>query len=374
MNMTPLRQDSPPSRAVALGRGWLWPAVVVTALLALSYLPGHGVRDGLDLLASTVAALGLLALSVAVPRSLRGLIVRDRGPLMLFGATGTSLDRADRPAGRRLLAIAASIGVSALAVWGSALLAASLPVERSAHAVSLVVFSVNSWLLLSNLVTAPPLGGWSLLLALLDAVRTPPHLRLARARRLGRIGVLAVAILLAAWALAIGHVMLLLGATVLAWYGWIATAVAEAGDAVSRFLDGRRVGDLLRPVATQFDTDEPVSEVTAERHPNEVALVFSAAGLAGAIGPRQIAGLSHGVETQRCEQVMVPIRELAIVPATAPAAALLPQLGRHGFVVAWAGGGFGYVEEHDLLQRMIIATDVRRRVADDDDGSASEGR
>jgi hypothetical protein len=42
--------------------------------------------------------------------------------------------------------------------------------------------------------------------------------------------------------------------------------------------------------------------------------------------------------------------------------------------VAWAGGGFGYVEEHDLLQRIIIATDVRQRVADDDSRSASGGR
>ena len=373
MNTTPARQNSPSPGALALGRGWLFPAAVVTALLALSYLPGHGVRDGLDLLASTVAALGLLALSVAVPRAVRGLILRDRGPLVLFGAARTRLDRVDRPAGRRLLAIAASIGVSALAVWASAVLAASLPVERSAHAVSLIVLSVNGWLLLSNLVTAPPLGGWSLLLALLDAVGAPPHRRLAHARRLGRIGVMAMAILLATWALAIGHVMLLLSATVLAWYGWIATAVAEVDDAVSRFLDGRRVGDLLRPVATQFDADEPVSEVTAKRHPNEVALVFRAAGLAGAIGPRQIAGLLRGAEALPCEQVMVPIGELSIVPATEPATTLLPQLGRHGFVVAWAGGGFGYVEEHDLLQRIIIATDVRQRVADDDRRSASGG-
>ncbi len=373
MNTTPVGQESP-TGTLALGRGWLWPASVITALLALSYLPGHGVRDGLDLLASTAAAVGLLALSVAIPRSIRGLILRDGGPLVLFGTARTSLDRADRPAGRRLLAIAASIGVSALAVWASALLAASLPVERSAHAVSLIVLSVNGWLLLSNLVTAPPMGGWSLLLALLDAVGTAPHRRLARARRLGRIGILAAAILLAAWSLAIGHAMILVGAVVLAWYGWIATAVAVADDAVTRFLGGRRVGDLLRPVAIQFDTDEPISEVTAKRHPNDVALVFSANGLAGAIGPRQIASVSVGVEALRCEQVMVPIRDLAIVPATAPAVALLPQLGRHGFVVAWAGGGFGYVEEHDLLQRMIIATDVRQRVADDDSHSASGER
>ena len=373
MNTTPVHHDSPPG-AVALGRGWLWPATVVTALLALSYLPGHGVRDGLDLLASTVAALGLLALSVAVPRVVRGLILRDRGPLVLFGATRASLDRPDRPAGRRLLAIAASVAASALAVWASALLAASLPVERSAHAVSLIVLSVNAWLLLSNLVTAPPLGGWSLLLALLDTLGVPPHRRLARARRVGRIGVLAVAILLAAWAVAIGHLMLLLSAIVLAWYGWIATAVAEAGDAVSRFLDGRRVGDLLRPVATQFYIDDPLSEVSAEVARNGVVLVFGRAGLAGAIGVRQLAGLPRGVEGLRCEQAMVPIRDLSIVPATAPAADLLPQLGRHGFVVAWAGGGFGYVEEHDLIQRMVIAADVRRRVGEDEAGSASGER
>lgn len=370
MNTTPARQNSPSPGALALDRGWLFPAAVVTALLALSYLPGHGVRDGLDLLASTVAALGLLALSVAVPRAVRGLILRDRGPLVLFGAARTSLDRPDRPVGRRLLAIAASVAVSTLTVASSALLAATLPGERSAHAVSLIVLSVNAWLLLSNLVTAPPMGGWSLLLALVDAVGTPPHRRMALARRVGRIGVLAVAALLAAWAVAVGHLIWLLVATLWAWYGWVATAVAEADDAVIRFLDGRRVGGLLRPVATRFDADQPVSEVTAERGPNEVALVFSSAGLAGAIGPRQLARVVQA-EAVRCKQIMVPVRELAVVPATAPAADLLPQLGRHGFVVAWAGGGFGYVEEHDLLQRMIIATDVRRRVSEDDTRSAS---
>lgn len=374
MPMSPPPQNSAPPRLVALGRGWLWPAAVMTALLGLSYLPGHGVRDGLDLVASTIAALGLVALSVAAPRAVRGAILRDGWPFVLFGVTRTTLERPDRPTGRRLLAIGGAGAISALAVWGSALLAASLPVERSAHAVSLIVLSVNAWLLLGNLVTAPPLGGWSLLLALIDAIGTPPHRRMARARRLGRIGVLAAAVLIAAWAVAIGHLMLLLVAPVLAWYGWIASAVAEADDALSRFLDRRRVGDLLRPVAAQFDADEPITEVTAGRRPNEVALVFSPAGLAGAMGPRQLAGLPPGAGAVRCEQVMVPIRELPIVPATAPAVDLLPQLGRHGFVVAWSGGGFGYVEEHDLLERLLIAADVRRRVGEDDTRAARGAR
>lgn len=372
MNTAPMSQDSPPN-AVALGHGWLWPAVAVAALMELSYLPAHGVRDGLDLLASTVAAMGLLALSLAGPRAARGVILRDPGPLVLFGAARTSLDRVDRPAGRRLLAITASIGVSALVVWASGLLAASLPVERSAHAVSVIVLGVNAWLLLGNLVPAPPLGGWSLLLALLDAVGAARHRRVVVARRLGRIGVLAAAIMLAGWALAIGHVMLLLSATILAGYGWIATAAAEVDDAISRFLDGRRVASLLRPVATQFDADEDISAVTATRHPNGVALVFGATGLAAAIGPRQLAGRSGAVDALRCDQVMIPIRDLSIVPATAPASALLPDLRRHGFVVAWAGGGFGYVEEHDLLERMVAAADVRGRVQDEDSRSSSGG-
>lgn len=373
MQITPAQPDSPPPAGVALGRGWLWPAAVVTALLALSYLPGHGVRDGLDLLASTMAALGLLALSVAIPRAVRAAVLRDRGPLVLLGASRTTFDRPDRPAGRRLLAIAAGAAVSALAVWAAALLSASLPAERSAHAVSLIVLSVNAWLLLSNLLTAPPLGGWSLLLALLDALGTPPHRRLARARRMGRIGVLAAATVLAAWAVAISHLMLLLAAVVVAWYGWIATAVADANDALSRFLEGRRVGDLLRQVATQFDANDPVAQVIPDVVRNGVALVFSRAGLAGAIGPRQLARVPPGASALRCEQVMVPVRDLSIMSASASAADLLPQLGRYGFVIAW-NGGFGYVEEHDLLERIVLAADVRRRVGEDDGRLASKGR
>jgi len=361
MNTTPADQDSP-TGAVALGRGWLWPAVLVTALLTLSYLPGHDARDGLDVLASTVAALGLLALSVALPRAARSRVLGDHGPLVLFGATGPGLDRPDRPVRRRLLAIGASVGVSAVALWVSALMTASLPVERSAHAVSLILVSVNIWLLLSNLVTAPPFGGWSFLLAMIDAVGTAPHRRLVHARRLGRVGVLAVSVLLGAWAAVIGHPMLLFGALVLAWYGWIAPAMAVADDAISRFLGRRRVGDLLRPVATQFDTRDLVAEVASTLPPNGVALVFRDAGLAGAIGPRQVAHLSPEMNLLRCGQAMVPIDELSMVSATAPAVDLLPHLGRHGFVVVWAGAGFGYVEEHDLRERIVIAADMRRRV------------
>ena len=62
-----------------------------------------------------------------------------------------------------------------------------------------------------------------------------------------------------------------------------------------------------------------------------------------------------------------------IVPASAPAAALLPQLGRHGFAMAWAGGGFGYVEEHGLRRRIVLAADVRQPVAHDDRHSAPGG-
>ena len=351
---------------MSLGRGWLWPAAVAIALLALSYLPAHGVRGGLDLLASTAAAIGLLALSVAGPRVVRRQVLRDRHPLVLLGAGTTSLDRPDRPAGRRLLAIAAAASVSALAVWATALLASSLPAERSAHAISLIVLSANAWLLLSNFITAPPLGGWSMLLALLDAAGTPAHRRLARARRVGRIGVLAVAILLAATAVAIGHLLLLLVATMLAWYGWIATAVVETDDALGRYLVGRRVGDLLRPVASQFDADEPVSEVVGTRRPTDVALVFNRAGLAGAIGPRQVASHRAGAQSLPCEEVMVPIGQLSIVPATAPATEMLPLLGRHGFVVGWSACGFGYVEEHDLMDRVLLGADVRRRVTDEE--------
>lgn len=371
MGTRPIRHDAP-AGSVTLGRGWLWPAAVATALLALVYLPGHGLRDGLDLLASTASALGLLGLSVAVPRAARRLILRDGGPLVLFGAARASLDRRDVAPARRLLAIAASAGISALAVWAVAILAASLPVERSAHAVSLIVLGVNAWLVVSNLVTAPPAGGWSLLLALLDALGTPAHRRLARARRIGRAGAVAAALLLASLAVALGHITLLLVATLLAWYGWIATAVAEADEVLTGFLDRRRVGELLRPVSSQLDTDEPVSELIAVRRPTEVALVFSRAGLVGAIGPRQLGALSGEAAQLPSERVMVPLRELSIVPATAPATELLPLLGRHGFVLGWTAGTLGYVEEHDLLDRVLLAADVRRRVAADEAQAESE--
>lgn len=361
-----MRVGSGTSAGAVVGRGWLWPAALATALLAFAYLPGHGVRDGLDLLASTASALGLLTLSAALPRAIRRLILRDGGPLALIGAATTSLDRREVAPARRLLAITASAAVSGLAVWAAAILAASLPVERSAHAVSLIVLGVNAWLVVSNLITAPPLGGWSLLLALLDAIGTPAERRLARARRLGRIGGVAAALLLASLAMAIGHMTLLLVATLLAWYGWIATEVVEVDDLVTGFLDRRRVGELLRPISAQFEADEPVRELIAVRRPTEVALVFSRAGLVEAIGPRQVAALAGEAANLPCERVMVPLRALSIVPATAPATELLPLLGRHGFALGWVAGSLGYVEEHDLLDHMLLAADVRRRVAADE--------
>ncbi|MEO6579471.1 MAG: hypothetical protein ABIO99_11320 [Candidatus Limnocylindria bacterium] len=152
----------------------------------------------------------------------------------------------------------------------------------------------------------------------------------------------------------------------MAWYGWIATSVAEADDTIDRFLGGRQVGDLLRPVTSQVDVDEPISEVIAASRPREVSLVLGRGGLVGAIGPRQIAAAEAVEQGSRCERLMVPVGELPIVPASAPATMLLPLLGRHGFALAWTGGGLGYVEAHDLLDRLLLGADVGRRVEDDD--------
>lgn len=349
---------------MALGRGWLWPAAAVSAVLALAYLPAHGVRDVLDLLASTAAALGLVALSVAAPRvAIRG-VLHVRGPFQLIGGRISALDDPERRPAHRLLALAVSAAVSASGLAAAAALSAAIPAERSAHAVSLVVLAANAWLLFGNLVTAPPFGGWSLLLAVLDGLGTPRHRRLARARRIGRPSVLAVSLLLAAGAVAVGHLALLVVATLLAWYGWIATAVAEVDDMLDRYLERRRLGDLLRPATVQVDADEPVSELTASHRPTEVTLVFSRAGLIGAVGPRQLAGLPASAVRLRCEQIMVPLAELPILPATAPATDLLPLLRRHGFVLGWTGAGFGSIEEHDLLKQILVVADIRRRVAD----------
>lgn len=370
--MSASRAPHASSGPVVLGRGWLWPAAMASALLAFAYLPAHGVRDAIDLLASTVAGIGLLALSLTLPRAARHLVLRASGPLVLIGSPDSILDRRDRPAVRRLLAVTTSAAVSGVAAWVAAVFAASLPADRSAHAISLIALGMNVWLLLGGFISAPPFGGWSLLLAALDMIGTPDDRRAARARRLGRIGVTVLASAVGLLGVVAGDLALMLAAGLLAGYGWVATSVAEADDAIDRFLARRQVGDLLRPIASQSDADDPIGTLIDARQPTEVSLVFDAEGLAGAIGPRQVTTPAGEDLGRACERVMVPISRLSILPASAPAGALLPQLRAHGFALGVAGGALGYIESGELLDLILLAADVHRRV-ERDAGSSGGG-
>ena len=53
------------ARTMTLGRGWFLPTGLLALILAVSYLPAHGVVGLTDIAAGTIAALGLVEIGRA---------------------------------------------------------------------------------------------------------------------------------------------------------------------------------------------------------------------------------------------------------------------------------------------------------------------
>ena len=130
--------------------------------------------------------------------------------------------------------------------------------------------------------------------------------------------------------------------------------LAVGRDAIARFLSGRSVGDLARPVISHADSSEAVDAVAARLSDEpEVTLVESGGALVGALGPRQLARRNRSGEGQRVSGLMLDLVDLPLLQAAEPAADIVPVIGRYGFALVRLPGGLGSIEADDVLAKMI---------------------
>lgn len=361
------------SGSLSLGQGWLWPAVFVAIVLVLLYIPAHNPTAGPlgDLITGT-ALLYAAGLSIAAVRLLRGVILRlggSRDPIVLLGSGPDPLTSPVVGARWRLAAVVAGlVGPAAVAVVAGST-AAGLDPAAPAHAIATLVLGVNVVVSAGALVLAPGFPGWALALALADGTGASVDQRLWRAARLARA--VGVPILLGVTLLAalLGDPMLMVLGIVFAFLTWSGGQLAAGQDATARFLAGHVAGDLARPITAQAAPDEPVAGLLAcLRMATFVALIEGDGGIVGAIGPRQLAGVSGARLDDRCAALMVPLESLRLFGPTAAAVDVLPELARHGFALVRETDGLGYVEAQDLGRQVRIWLDLRER------GSALAGR
>lgn len=348
-----------------VGPGWLPPAALVSAFVVLVYVPGHHkTGGGLPEVAAAGALLYVLALSLVIPRVVRGAILRIGGsadPIVLLGrgpdATLVSATRARWRLAALLVGTLVSLGATILA----ALLAASADQTTYAHAVASLAAVVNAAIATNVLVPAPGFAGWATLLAAVDARGVAPDARVARASRLARSAGVPFLLVLGMVGLLAGDPMLLTLAVVLAFFTWTQSELAARQDATMRFLALHRAGDLARPVTSRADPDEPVGDVLVRRPTRTTVTIVETATVLGAIGPRQLAGVRPSDFEKVCRDVMAPLAALQPIVSSAPAADVLPRMGANGFALVWTGGEIGYVEATDLATQIRVWVDLQER-------------
>ena len=353
-------------RTMNLGRGWLLPAGVLALILAVSYLPAHGVVGLLDIAAGTIAALGLAGASVAAPRWVRDMVAGGSGSVALLRSGPSASEIATPPAaGRRIAGVALGAAVSAAGTVATAVLLGTVGSSTAGHAVLVVALYANLASLLSNAMPIPPWPGWTLLIALLDRRGSAAADRMDGAIPIARGVILAEAAALAAVAVAVSDWMLMVLPALLIWQGWIQTAIAQSDDLIDRYLTTRRLGAVARPLTTTAGPDEP-AVLAGARRPSARAVIAVMDGDAflGAVGPRQVAAVSPAAPRTSCRDAMIPADELELLRADAPATAALPQLHRHGFAIVTGSSPLRYVEVNDLLQRILMTAAVARAVRD----------
>lgn len=348
-----------PPRTLTLGRGWLFPAGVLALILATSYLPAHGAAGLVAISAGTIAALGLIAASLAAPRLIRGVVTAQRGTLPLIGSEPAWDAEPPASARRRIVAVALGAAASVAGAAAFATLTFASDPATLRHAVMTIGLYANVAVLLSNVIPLPPWAGWMLLLALIDRGGVPIEDRVDRAVPIARGVVAAEAAAIGAVAIGRADWMLLVPAALLFWQGWMLTTVAHADDVIQRFLTARSLGDVATEVSTTAGPNESTL-LAAGRRPSERALiaVMDGNGFLGAIGPRQVAALPPSATATPCRAVMVPVERLELLRSEAPATRALAQLNRDGFALVTGLPGLRYVEVGDLLQRIQVAAAI----------------
>ena len=352
-------------QSLVLERGWLFPTAVMALLLAGAFLPFHRVGDPLEVATATIAALGLIGASVAAPRWVRGMVAGSVGRIALLGSEPFPEVEEAPPAGRRIVAVALSAAVSMAGTAASAVLLTTFDPSTAGHAVLIVALYANVALLLTHVTPIPPWAGWTLLLAFLDRRPARAENRIDRAVPIAQLLIAAEAAAIVAIGVAASDWMLLVLPTFLIWQGWRQTAIAQADDVISRCLAARRLGAVARRLTTTAVPDEPAL-LAAARRPSSGALIAVMAGgaLYGVVGPQQVAAVVPTAPRTPCREVMIPVGDLQLLRADAPAASALPQLHRYGFAVVVDSGHLGYVKVDDLLQRILMTAAVSQAVRD----------
>lgn len=361
MQNVPIVRSPGPSK---LGYGWFLPSGALALILALSYLPAHGVVELPDIAAGTIAALGLVVASVVAPRWARDMGTGGAGGAARFWL-GPSVSGVAPPpaAGRRMMGIAFGAAVSVAGAAATATALGAVDSSSAGHAVLVVALYANLAVLLSNAIPIPPWPGWTLLLAVLDRRRPAAAFRTDRAIPIARGVAIAEAAAFAAMAVAISNWVLLVLPALLIWQAWIQTTIARSDDLIDRYLTTRRLAAVARPLTTTAGVDEPAL-LAGERRASARAVigVMDGDAFVGAVGPRQVAAVPPTAPSTSCRDAMIAADELELLRADAPATAALPQLHRHGFAIVIGSSPLRYVEVDDLLERILMTAYVARAV------------
>lgn len=351
--------DGRPSAAglVAVGPGWVGPAVFVALMLSLVYLPSHHASPrAVDGLVAAVAALYVVGLSVALVRLARGALMRVAGsprPIVVLGQGPDTIADPRIPAGWRLAAVLAGTLVAAVGAGVSGWLGMQADDATYAHALANLGLAANLALAGAILVPAPGFAGWALLVAIVDMAGTPIDARIPRTARLARAMGIPVVLLVGLTAFVLRDPMLVLLAVMLTMLIANRTGLAVGQDAISRFLAGRVAGDLARPIIGYADAAEAVDTVLMRLPAGAVVTAVDVSGaLVGAVGPAQLAGRGREHRGQRVSEVMVGLAQLPLLAASTAAGDLWPMLARHGFVLVRADDGLAYIEANDLLAQI----------------------
>ncbi len=361
--------------SISVGSGWIAPAALVAIIVATAYLPAHQQGPfGVATVIALMATLYSVAVIVALPRLLRALVLRLAGRpfhVVLLGATGEELDDPGTPARWRMTAILAGTVAAVLAALASLWLAVGAPPDGYGHAIAVVSADTATLVALGTLVPAPPFVGWSLVLAVVDAAGVPRASRAKRAAGLARA--IGTPLILAATTLATlaDPLMALPLGLVLVAYVWRSTAVAVGREALVRFLEAHRVGDLVRPPIARVRPDDPIpSGLFAEAGPRGAVFVERGGFLVGAIGTHR---LRHAADRLRSDGTwagsMAPVAALSWLDASEPATRVLQAIRALGVVLVLVDAEIQAIEEDDLFEQAAAwsrgGTSPARREAPD---------
>jgi hypothetical protein len=348
-------EGGPHSAILAVGRGWAVPAMAVFAFVGLVYLPAHPAQSAAQEILATVGAMYVIALVVAVPRVIRGAVLRRAGsrePIVVLGRDHGALTASSLAPRSRLLAVALGAASSTAGVLVAVSIGSSVAPGGYPHAIATLAAAANLTVVLGAIGPVPGSGGWAALLAIADARGASADDRVRWVARAARSVAVAVPSFAVALAIVTGDPMLAVLGAILGLFVWTQAGAAAHADQAERFLARHTASDLARPLTATLRTDESVPKAALDVR-GAVSIVMDEGGaLVGVLGPRQIRAACAG--NLPCAGAMVPMRSVSVVAGQAAATAALGDLARHGFAVVRDAEGLGVIETDDLRRQIHL--------------------